>query len=263
MTVHGGANPKHFEEAVNSMLKQTVLPEQFVISVDGKLTDEHEKIIENVENIYPNIFTVIYNEKAGNWHAANAGLLACRNEFIARMDSDDISEPSRCEKELLEFENNELDMVGSYANEFVGDVSNTISVRKVPLKYEDIVKYGRRRNPFNHPSLMYRKSKALECGGYSNMKRCEDYDFAVKMIMARAKCKNISESLLNYRLSLDTYSRRKNWDNTKALIYVRFINCKRGFSSFWDFLYTSVLQVFLYVMPVHVTKWFYQRVLRK
>lgn len=263
MTVHSGANPEHFRQAVDSMVKQTIEPEQFVISVDGELSEAHEKVICFYKHLYPEMFTILYNEKTGNWHAANKGLRACRNELIARMDSDDISFANRCEKELIAFQKGKVDIVGSYVDEFVKDIHDVVSVRKAPLEHEDIIQYAKRRNPFNHPTLMFRKSLAYECHGYKKMKRCEDYDFVVRMIMAGAHCKNIPESLLYYRLTEDTYERRKNWDNTKGFIFVRFLNWRRGFTSFIDFLLLTFLQLGLYFMPVCATKFFYQKILRR
>ncbi len=263
MTVYEKSNADQFDTALDSIVNQTVMPDQIVVSADGKLTDELEKVIEKYADEYKNIFTVIHNPKMGNYYAANAGIKKCRNEFIARMDSDDIAYRDRCEKELAEFEKSYADIVGSYADEFIGDRKNIVSVRKVPINNEEIKKYAKKRNPFNHPSIMFRKSAAVKCGGYSRMKRCEDYDFVVKMIMNGAVCRNIPESLLYYRITEDNYSRRKNFDNTKGFIYVRYRNWRRGFCGFFDFFALSVIQIVLFVLPVGITKVFYQKILRK
>lgn len=264
MTVYSGENPLYFKEAIESILRQTYAAEQIVISVDGSLTKELKTVINDFSCQGPDLFTVIYNKKRGNWYSANKGIEACRNEFIARMDSDDIANLTRCERQLKEFgRDDKLDIVGSFAAEFIENWQNIISVRKVPLRHEEIIKYARKRNPFNHPTLMYRKSKAVACGGYIEMKRCEDYDFVVRMIMNGAVCCNIPEALLYYRLTDNTYERRKNWNNTKGFVNVRYINWRRGFCSFWDFISLSAVQLILCLMPISVTKWFYQKILRK
>lgn len=263
MTVYNKADKDSFKEAVESILNQSIVPEQIVISEDGLLTNELEECIYKFQKEYPTVFTIVRNEKKGNYNAANNGLKVCRNEFVARMDSDDIAKTDRCEKELKVLINNKCDIVGSFCSEFTGSYENIISIRKVPLKHEEIVRYAKKRNPFNHPTIMFRKSMALKCGAYSNMIRCEDYDFVVKMILSGAKCLNIPESLLYYRLSDDTFLRRKNWNNTKGFIYVRYKNFKRGFTPLKDLIFLSALQIILYLMPISVTKFFYQSILRK
>ncbi|MDD3569497.1 MAG: glycosyltransferase [Lachnospiraceae bacterium] len=265
MAVYINDEPEYFRAAVESMLNQTLRPSQIVIVCDGELKDTHNSIISHFEKDNEGLFTIVrIKENFGVWNALNKGLKFCKNELIARMDSDDISVRKRCEIQMLKFQQNPaLDYIGSYAKEFVCSTENVASVRKVPLTNHEIKRYAKRRNPFNNPTVMYKKSKVIACGGYRKMKRCEDYDLAVRLIMRGAVCENIPESLLYYRLTDDTFQRRKNWNNTKGFIYVRFLNWRRGFSSFWDFLLLSLLQVILCFMPTCATKWFYQKILRK
>ena len=183
----------------------------------------------------------------GTGYAANEGLKLCRNELIAKMDSDDIAYLDRCEKQLAEFEKDEkLDMLGGYVSEFEGSISNEKAVKKVPTSHGDIIKYAKRRNPF-----------------YTCNTRCEDYDFIVKMIMNGAKCQNVPENLVHYRLDSGAYERRKNWKNTVGFVLVRYRNWKRGFCSFTDFLLPCAAQMLLFLLPVAFTKKLYIKVLRK
>ena len=90
----------------------------------------------------------------------------CQNEFVARMDTDDISKPDRCEKQLKRFEEKpELAIVGSYIDEFVGDPSNVVSQRRVPTDAEAIFNYAKRRSALNHPAVLYRISAVMAEGG--------------------------------------------------------------------------------------------------
>lgn len=74
----------------------------------------------------------------------NIGLKICKNELVARMDTDDVSKADRCEKQLKRFEKNPvLSLVGSYIDEFEGDISNVISQRKVPTAYDDIYEFAK------------------------------------------------------------------------------------------------------------------------
>lgn len=264
MTVYEKDNPVFFELALDSIVKQTLKPDEIVLVCDGDLTEEQNKIIKNYEEQNSELLRVIRLEQnRGLWNALNIGLGACKNRFIARMDADDIAKPDRCRIQLRIFQKNPyLEYLGSYVDEFVETPEKVVSVRKVPSKRKEIEQFAKRRNPFNHPSVMYKKDAVLKVGGYREMKRCEDYDLAVRLIMNGIHCGNIPVSLLYYRLTEDSFERRRNWNNTKGFISVRYSNWRRGFCSVFDFLITSLVQLILFCMPVSVTKCVYQKILR-
>lgn len=265
MSVYYKERAEFFRLSLKSMFEQTCPPEQVVVVCDGELTEELDMVLADFQKQYPEILTAHrLRENMGTGYAANEGLKLCRNELIAKMDSDDISYTDRCEKQLAEFAKNPaLDMLGGYVSEFEGDISNEKAIKKVPVTDEAIAKYARRRNPFNNQTLMYKKSKAIQCGGYTCNTRCEDYDFITKMIMSGAKCRNLPECLVHYRLDAGAYERRKNWKNTVGFVSVRFRNWRRGFCSFGDFLIPCVAQMGLFILPTYFTKKMYLKFLRK
>lgn len=265
MSVYQKEKAEFFKLSLKSMFEQTCPPEQVVVVCDGKLTEELDQVLEDFKRQYPKILTLHrLEENMGTGYAANVGLELCRNELIAKMDSDDIAYMDRCEKQLLEFKREStLDMLGGYVSEFEGDISNEKAVKKVPEMHKDIMQYAKRRNPFNNQTLMYKKSKAVECGGYTCNTRCEDYDFVSKMLISGAKCRNIPECLVHYRLDAGAYERRKNWKNTVGFVSVRYKNWKRGFCSFADFLIPCIAQMVLFVLPVAFTKKIYTVILRR
>ena len=174
MSVYKGEKAEFFELSLKSMFEQTVMPEQVVVVCDGPLTKELDLVLDKFQKKYPEILTIKrLSKNMGIGYAANTGLKLCRNELIAKMDSDDISYNTRCEKQLKEFEKDKnLDLLGGYISEFEVNIFNEVAIKKVPLNYEDIIKYARRRNPFNNVTIMYKKSKAIECGGYTCDFRC-------------------------------------------------------------------------------------------
>ncbi len=264
MSVYKGEKAEFFKLSLKSIFEQTKPPEQIVVVCDGRLTRELNSVINKYLKLYPNILTVYrLKNNMGTGYAANIGLKLCRNEIIAKMDSDDVAYTNRCEKQLNEFEKDKnLDMLGGFISEFEGNIENEIAIKKVPLTHKEILKYSKRRNPFNNQTLMYKKSKAIKCGGYTCNTRCEDYDFIVKMIMSGAKCKNLSDVLVHYRLDGGAYERRKNWKNTVGFISVRYKNYKRGFCSFLDFLIPCAVQLLIFILPISFTKKLYLKLLR-
>ena len=265
MLVYFKADPAEFDIAINSMITQTVPPDEFVIVCDGPLNKELDAVVSKYTTLYPDLFRIIRIEmKIGIGPCANRGLNECRNEIIFRMDADDISAPDRCELELNEFiRDPELDIVGGYIVEFEKGQENNGLLREVPLKHEDLLAYARRRIPFNNVTVAFKRERALAVGGFFSLARGEDYEMYCRMLINGAKGKNIPKVLVRCRVSQDAYARRKQWSHTSSLIKVRWQLYKRGFSSFWDFLIMSCSHIAIMILPTGFTKWLYSRHLRK
>ena len=180
------------------------------------------------------------------------------------MDSDDISVPQRCEWQLAEFErNSKLAVVGGQLYEFIERVDNVVSKKIVPEEYDEIVKYAKRRDPFNNQTVMYKKSVIKDVGGYENLTRCEDYDLYARILNAGYLCENLRNFLVYYRLERDTYRRRKSRENVESFIKVRWKIHKSGFSSLMDFLIPSLAQIIIYCAPNSLQEFVYEKILRR
>lgn len=261
MSLYKKEHPEYLRLALDSMLNQTVSPDEIVLVEDGPLTDELYAVVD----AYKEHLKLVVNEKnLGLGLALNAGLKVCQNEFVARMDTDDISKPDRCEKQLKRFEEKpELAIVGSYIDEFVGDPSNVVSQRRVPTDSEAIFNYAKRRSAFNHPVVMYRKSAVMAEGGYSDLKRNQDVDLFGRMLFKGYKAENIDEALLWFRSSDELAARRKSWENTKSYIDTIKKFWKMGYSSFADYAKVAVAQTGMFILPVSMQNWVYKNFLRK
>lgn len=264
MSLYRKENPEYLQIALDSMINQSVKPDEIVLVEDGPLPDQLYSVIDFYQKTYPDLMRIYVNkENLGLGLSLNNGLKICKNEFIARMDTDDISKPFRCEKQLKKFEEHpELSIVGSYVDEFCGNIDNIISTRKVPVKTKDIYEFAKRRSAFNHPAVMYRKSKVLEYGGYANLKRNQDVDLFGRMLFAGCLAENIDESLLWFRSSQDLSKRRKSWENTRTYIATIKKFWKMGYSSFSDYIMVLIAQTVMYIMPVKVQNIIYKKFLR-
>ena len=265
MSLYKKEHPEYLRLALDSMINQTVKPDEIVLVEDGPLTQELYAVVKAYRDKYPELLHIVVNKKnLGLGLALNVGLKACRNELVARMDTDDISKPDRCEKQLKRFEKKpKLSIVGSHIDEFVGDKSNVISQRRVPTTSRAIYEYAKKRSAFNHPAVMYRKSAVLSEGGYDDLKRNQDVDLFGRMLFKGHKAENIDEALLWFRSSDELAARRKSWENTWSYIDTIRRFWRIGYSSFFDFAIVSVAQTGMYIMPMSVQKWIYKYFLRK
>jgi glycosyltransferase involved in cell wall biosynthesis len=201
MSLYYKEKPEYLKLSIDSMLNQTVLPDEIVIVKDGPLTEELEAVLQEYLLKHPTIFKIVSSEKnIGLGRALNLGLEHCKNELVARMDTDDISKPYRCEKQLKRFEEKpDLSIVGAWVDEFHTSPDKVISTRVVPTESDEIYNYAKRRSAFNHPAVMYRKSAVLENNGYSDLRRNQDVELFGRMLFAGCKAENIGESLLYFR----------------------------------------------------------------
>lgn len=260
MSVYKKERPEYLKIAIDSMLSQTLPPDEIVLVEDGELGEDLHAAIKR----YGDKLHIVKNKvNLGLGLALNEGLKVCRNELVARMDTDDCSKPDRCLKQVKRFEEKPyLDIVGSHIDEFYGDVSNVISSRKVPISSDEIYEFAKRRSAFNHPAVMYKKSSVLKFGGYADLKRNQDVDLFGRMLFSGCKAENIDESLLWFRSSDDLAKRRKSWENTWSYIATIGKFYKMGYSSLKDYLIVAIAQTIMYLMPLWFQNIIYKKLLR-
>ena len=260
MTVYKKDNPKYFYQSLESMLTQSVTPSEVVLIKDGGITEELQGVIDELEIVYPNIIKVInLQDNVGLGVALRIGVQRCKYELIARMDSDDISLSDRCKLQLEAFANNpKLDIVGYSIKEFSGNVENIVGERKVPENNKEIYKFAKLRDPFNHPTVMFRKSKVLSSGNYGVYRKNQDTDLWIKMLSHNAVCMNLSADQFRFRFDEDTYSRRRNWLNTRSLLKIRYQAWKDGYNNLLELLIICIGQLVRQLFPIEAQKLVYR-----
>ena len=181
ISVYQREKPQYLEQALESLLEQTLLPTEVVIVEDGPLTDELYAVIEAFKTRFAATVSVVLPRNVGLGLALNHGLKECHYPIVARMDSDDICKPRRFEKQLeILRTHKEIDVVGSWIDEFLGTKENIISTRKVPETHQEILHFARYRNPMNHPTVMFRKAVIEAVDSYHDFPLFEDYDLWVR-----------------------------------------------------------------------------------
>lgn len=262
MSVYYKDNPKFLEEAIESVLNQTVVPTEIVIVKDGKLSNELENTLEKYGK--KSIFNIIgYEENKGLGLALNYGVNHCKFNIIARMDSDDICNNLRFEKQLnYLIENKNISLIGSNTIEFIDDVSNVISVRKMPENNDEIINYSKTRNPFIHPSIMTYKKELLNAGNFRDYYLCEDYDMWTRMLENGCQCHNIQENLVYMRVSKEFYKRRGGIKYCKAIIKFKKELYKKEYMSYCKYFKTKFATMLVSLMPAKIREFIYKKFLR-
>lgn len=265
MTVYKKEEAGFFRQAIDSMVNQTVMSNDFVVVCDGPLTKELDQVIDDSVHKYPNLFRIVRLEKnVGIGAATNIGLQYCKNDLIAKMDADDVAVSQRCELQLAAFDANpQLAVLGGYLAEFDHTPEEPYAIREVPLANNDIRKFARRRQPFNNVTVMYRKSVVLKVGGYRSLERNEDFDLYIRLLHADYYAMNLPRVLTSARADRSAMMRRASWRTMKGCAKSRWNSMRIGYCSILDFLVCVCGQFAVWICPVCIQNLIYRKFLRK
>lgn len=263
MSVYKKENPEYLKTAIDSMLNQSVATNDFVLVCDGPLTDSLDEVISNFEKTNPGLFNVVrLPENKGLALALNEGITHCKNEIVARMDSDDFSKPDRIEKQLKAMDETGADIVGSNIFEFNGDITRLTGERNLPETDEEIREFAKSRSPFNHPSVVYKKSKVELVGGYGKFDYFEDYYLWVTLLQNGCKGYNVQEALVLMRAGDDLYLRRGGKVYAKCVMAFEKHLLSIGYISRFTYLKQTGARVLIAVAPNKFREKVYKKKLR-
>jgi glycosyltransferase involved in cell wall biosynthesis len=209
MSTYAGDDPDFLRLAFTSSVHdQTRRPDQVVLVQDGPVPDDLAKAMAELAHDSPvPVQHVVMDDNVGLGPALDRGLEVCAHEIVARMDADDVSLPTRFEKQVPLVEAG-ADIVGSGLLEFGSSVEEVLGRRTPPTDPDEIRRVIRFRDPFNHPTVVYRKSAVQSAGGYTDMALMEDYLLFTRMVDAGARPANLAEPLVCYRVGAGAYARR-------------------------------------------------------
>ena len=206
LSVHIKDSVAFLRDCLDSILSQIMLPNEVVIVKDGYLSPCANDLIASYCNLI-NIKIIQLKKSKGLGNALRIGLQFCKNEFVARIDSDDVCYPNRLKLQSDILKNNkDLHILGSFADE-IDHNGEILSTRTVPVEHSDIIKYIW-ANPIIHPSVMFRKDSIMSINSYSKMKYRQDYDLWFRAAANNLKFKNIPKALIQYRITRQKYKKR-------------------------------------------------------
>lgn len=265
MSVYVKEKADYLRSAMESIWNQTVPTDDFVLVCDGPLNAELDTVIKEMESAHSDLLHVVRLEKNGGLgNALNKGIRHCKNELIARMDSDDISRRDRCEKQLAVFRDQpEVSICSGIAEEFTVS-TDRIEARRIPPEAQDhIIEFAKKRNPFNHPCVMFKKTAVEEAGGYQDFYLLEDYFLWIRMLQNGCVGYNLQEPLLWMRAGSEMYKRRAGWkyaQSQKALFkYMK----DSGFISEGQYIKSTAIRMCSSLTPNWLREYMFKTIVRK
>lgn len=257
-SVYKKDNPDFLYQSLESIAGNTLLPQKIILVKDGELTPSLEKVISFWQKKIP-LEVVGYETNRGLAFALNYGLQFVETELVARMDSDDICFPNRFEKQIKFMEKNpHIALSSGYISEFYSDEMIPDSIRRVPLLYDEILRYLKTRNAFNHMAAVFRKQSVIEAGGYCEVPFFEDYDLWIRIVQKKFQVANIPELLVNARIGNDMVGRRHGLHYVLYEIHFFKRQLKSGFISQKEFLILMAKRIPLRILPKRILKIFYK-----
>lgn len=271
MSVYGKENSVWFKKAAESMLNQTAPPDEFVLICDGPLTEELETAVEELDRSYPGMFQILrLKENVGLGEALRQGILLCRNELVARMDSDDIACPDRCRQQLELFQKiPELAFSSGTIAEFFDErelessETAALRLRTLPQSHEEIVSYAKKRNPMNHMAVMLKKSAVLQAGNYQSAEGLEDYDLWSRMLQLGFRAGNLKKTLVWARIGNGMEQRRGGVKYAGRMARFQTLLLKRGFLSLPQYIINCCIRIPVSLLPGRIRAAVYGVCLRR
>ena len=265
MSVYHGDHAEYFKEALNSIFAQTHLPDEVVLVVDGLVGDDINQVIEEYEAGNDSFHVIRLEKNSGHAIARQAGLEAASYGYIAIMDSDDIAVADRFEKQMAYLQTHkDVDVLGGQIDEFIGETTNIVGSRIVPLTDDDIKIYLKSRCPMNLVTVMLCKAAVQKVGGYIDWYCEEDYYLWIRMALAKMRFANLPDVLVDVRVGEDMYQRRGGMKYFKSEARLQKYMLEQGIISLPRYLYNVsgrfAVQV---IMPNKIRSFVFQKLFRK
>lgn len=265
MVVYSGDSSKLFTKALNSILANTLQPDEVVLVLNGELSSNHEDAISKAFSSIANdkINLIRLEKNIGLAEALNLGISNAKYNWIVRSDPDDYNLPNRFSSlSKMLVDDPTLELIGSYVAE-VHDEIGTLYVRTVPLTLDRIKDYCRLRNPFNHMTVAYLRKLALDCGGYPKIYLKEDYGFWAKLIAQGVSAANLDRVLVIAMAGSEMIARRGGYKYVLSEFILQNSLRKLGYKGVLVAMQDGCLRGLIFLTPLTLRSLIYKFILRK
>ena len=260
MSVYKSEKPAYLDRSLQSVWDdQTLKPDEIILVQDGPLGDELLQVIDKWQAKLREVLVLISNEvNIGLTKSLNKGIRVAQGEYIARMDSDDISLPDRFLHQLKYLdEHPDISVLGGAIQEF-NDQDGIIGERHFPTNTTDIRQYIHKASPVAHPAVMIRKSLFEEGVLYNDEYRTtQDLALWFDVLASGHQMANLDEFVLQFRRESNVYQRRKNKADSRLELKIHLKGIRKlfGFSPIKSLF--PIARYILRLMPNSIIHKFY------
>lgn len=207
--LYHGSVPDQVRASLESLAAQTRRADHIAIVQDGPVSPQLTEVIEGFAAEHAEATIVHLPRNVGGGLASAAGVEALSDDLIARLDTDDIADPQRFEKQCAFLERHpEVDILGTAMAEFEDSPDRVTAIRSLPERHEELARYAKMSSPINHPSVMMRARAVHKAGNYRDVHYMEDYDLFARALATGARFHNLPEPLTYFRVSAAQLRRR-------------------------------------------------------
>lgn len=260
ISIYNGSPLCHFKEAINSILSQTLKPSSIHIVRDGLVSVETQNYLNSLRS--KNLFVHEYIQNKGLGGALNFGLQFIRENYILRMDADDISHPNRAKQLYYLISTNDFSVVGSNIVEFTDQINNIKSVISYPKLTLPFTLFNYHRDPVGHASVIFNKNDIIECGGYASCLFFEDTYLWLRMNKRGYSFYSVNQNLYFARIGNDFYERRRGLNYAIREIINFLFFWSEGLISNKSLVFNILSRPFVRLLPVFLLRYFYILFLR-
>lgn len=262
MSIYEGEEAAYLDECLESLADQTVQADEIVVVKDGPVGEDLNHVLQKWARQL-SIREVPLDSNVGLGRALQHGLKATRYEFVARMDADDIARSVRIQRQKSFLQrHDDIDVVGSWIEEFEGAVNKVYARRETPESPESVREYARHRNPLNHMTVMFRKEAVMEVGGYQPAPGLEDYFLWVRMMLNGSRIANISECLVSVRAGDEMVKRRGGWQYFRGEFQFHLYMYRKNFIDLGELVINLATRLVVRLFPLRIRTVTYRVMLR-
>ena len=259
-------NSDYLEQCFESIwINQSLKPAEIVLVLDGAIGRELNACVQKWQKIIGEPLKVIQlSQNVGLGKALNEGLKSCSNEWVFRMDTDDICVEKRFEYQLQFIKNNpNVVLFGGQILEFDKNVNDANKLKPVPQEYSDILSFSKKRNPFNHMTVAYKKSIILSLHGYQHHLFMEDYNLWLRVMSKGYEVANLSQILVYARVGNGMHARRRGSEYIKSEKQLLNLKMALKTQSLISAYITFILRSLFRFLPSNLLGFVYNNLLRK
>lgn len=257
------------DECLQSLNNQTWPLEEVIVVQEGEVSAELTACLEKWSQLFGERFSwykLPYQNGPMGYglpKCLNYGIEHAKSDYIMRLDTDDISLPTRVEEQKkFAAANPDIKLFGCVIQEFDEAMTVIGKKRDVPYEHAAILRRAKYRSPFNGQTVVFDKAVALRLGGYPNIPSNEDYCFWAAFIMNGYKTANMNKVLVNVRAGQELIFRRSSkryrQGEAESLKYLHSI----GFLNTWMYLFHRTSKRVVRSLPDNFITFIYNRFLR-